>query len=393
MTYTKEKVLIQDFTARQQANLFNQFKQNYFTGQIQVQDLRGVEYTFYLYLGRIIYATGGIHQVRRWKRLVNQYCPTIDLDNKSLSSVLFKIKPIDDLALPWEYLLLDFWVREEQITREQLVLIIRSVVSEILFDLSQSGRIKYSIKTQKTAFNPAVFIDTNQVIAGVWKLWQEWQSAKLGDCSPNMTAVLKKSEELKLRMSPETYKTMVECITNNYSLRELAVKLNRNLISLTKALLIYIQLGFIELQELPDISPPEQYLTESSPNLKKSTRKLVIGCVDDSPMVCQTLEIIFKQAGHDFISVNDELQAFATFLQCKPDLIFVDLIMPSINGYELCAGLRKLSSFRKTPIIMLTQNTKILDRLKGKIAGFNNFLSKPIHSEDVLRVVNEHILV
>jgi chemotaxis family two-component system response regulator PixG len=149
----------------------------------------------------------------------------------------------------------------------------------------------------------------------------------------------------------------------------------------------YVQLGIIELQEFPDLPAP---LADCLIYTKDKSNKLLIGCVDDSPMVCQTLEGIFKKAGHDFVAVGEGLKAFSTFIEFKPDLIFLDLVMPTMNGYELCKSLRKITAFQKTPIIMLTQNTNILDRMRGKLSGFNDFLSKPINSDDVLRVVHQY---
>jgi len=385
-TYPEEQILIREFTAARQANLFAQFKQNYFSGQIEIKDSQGREYTFWMYLGRIIYSTGGLHPVRRWKRYVNLYCPNIPTDNKTLSDILSKLTLTGNQNLSWEYLLLDLWLREEKMTREQLLRILNSLICEIIFDLSQSGGITYQVKSDTLALNPAVIIDANQVIAGSWKMWCSWQAAKLGDCSPNLVPRLKKAEELKSQISPRSYQTLVKYITENYSLRELSLKLNRDLISVTKALMVYVQLGLIELQESPDLKAPESVFltnTNSNPN------KLLIGCVDDSPMVCQTLESIFKKAGHNFVAVGDGLKAFATFIESKPDLIFLDLIMPTINGYELCESLRKLKAFQKTPIIMLTENFNVLNLVKGKISGFSNFLSKPINSDDVLRVVHQ----
>ncbi len=390
MISSTKQMVIQEFKASEQANLFNQLKLNYFTGQLEIKDDREIEYTFYLYLGRIIYATGGSHQVRRWKRQVSQHLGDFKIDNESLSSLLLNTKAPNELALSWEYLVLDLLLKENKITREQLIQLINSLVSEILFDLSQSGYTSYIVKKSKTSLNPPVLIDANQVIVKAWKMWQNWQSAKLNSCCPNTTPALIKSEELKSRISEEAYSKIVEYIDMNYSLRELAVKLNRSLISLTKALMIYVQLGIIELQEMPDSLPPQSSAIQFSSNLVTKTKKLVIGCVDDSPMVCQTLKIIFNEAGYEFVGVNQELQAFAIFLQRKPDLIFLDLIMPTISGYDLCAGLRKLSTFRKTPMIMLTQNSNLIDHFKGKIAGFNDFLSKPINSEELFKLVSKY---
>jgi chemotaxis family two-component system response regulator PixG len=78
-------------------------------------------------------------------------------------------------------------------------------------------------------------------------------------------------------------------------------------------------------------------------------------------------------------------------LSRKPDLIFLDLVMPNTNGYEICSQLRKVSAFRITPIIILTGNDGIIDRVRAKIVGASDFLSKPVDAETVLAVTSKHL--
>ncbi len=117
----------------------------------------------------------------------------------------------------------------------------------------------------------------------------------------------------------------------------------------------YIQLGLIELVDIPDLTTSIAATPKrKSPPRKQQDRKgALIACVDDSPMICQTMEKILKEAGYQFVAINDALRAIAILLARKPDLIFLDLVMPNGNGYEICGQLRKLSIFRNTPIVIL----------------------------------------
>ncbi len=78
-------------------------------------------------------------------------------------------------------------------------------------------------------------------------------------------------------------------------------------------------------------------------------------------------------------------------LSRKPDLIFLDLIMPNTNGYEICAQLRTLSCFRHTPIIILTGNDGIVDRVRAKMVGSTDFITKPVQEYIVLEAINKYI--
>ncbi|MEL6500545.1 MAG: response regulator, partial [Cyanobacteria bacterium J06623_1] len=76
----------------------------------------------------------------------------------------------------------------------------------------------------------------------------------------------------------------------------------------------------------------------------------------------------------------------------KPDLIFLDLVMPNTNGYEICSQLRKLSYFKQTPIVILTGNDGIVDRVRAKMVGSTDFLGKPAQPEQVLETIAKYIV-
>ena len=103
------------------------------------------------------------------------------------------------------------------------------------------------------------------------------------------------------------------------------------------------------------------------------------------------MEKILTTGGYRFLGVQDSLRAIATLLSRKPDLIFLDLIMPNTNGYEICTQLRKVSAFRDTPIVILTGNDGIIDRVRAKIVGASGFLSKPANAETVLEATRQHL--
>jgi two-component system, chemotaxis family, response regulator PixG len=86
-------------------------------------------------------------------------------------------------------------------------------------------------------------------------------------------------------------------------------------------------------------------------------------------------------------SILDPLQSLTTLLQKKPKLIFLDLVMPNTNGYELCSFLRKSPLFKELPIVMLTGHDGVIDRLRAKVAGSTDFLGKPPDPTKVTDVV------
>jgi chemotaxis family two-component system response regulator PixG len=100
---------------------------------------------------------------------------------------------------------------------------------------------------------------------------------------------------------------------------------------------------------------------------------------------------ILTQAGYRFINIQDPVKALPILLEHKPALIFLDLIMPITNGYEICGQIRRTSVFKDTPVIILTSNDGIVDRVRAKMVGSSGFLAKPIESEKVLKVLQRHL--
>jgi chemotaxis family two-component system response regulator PixG len=103
------------------------------------------------------------------------------------------------------------------------------------------------------------------------------------------------------------------------------------------------------------------------------------------------LEAILQPLGYDILTILDPLQGVSLLLKHKPQLIFLDLVMPSTNGYELCTFLRRSSVFKETPIVMLTGHDGMVDRLRAKVVGSTDFLSKPPDTTKVLQVVQKHL--
>ena len=109
--------------------------------------------------------------------------------------------------------------------------------------------------------------------------------------------------------------------------------------------------------------------------------------VDDSPVDSQAMGEIVQGAGYSYANISDPLQALSQLMDYSPKLIFLELALPVANGYELCAQIRRMSLFQETPIIIVTRNDRLADRVRAKIVGASGFLSKPIRAQPVLKVL------
>lgn len=381
-------VSIREFTATKQTAFFDTLKQPRFSGQLILTGPNGEKWDFYLYLGRIMYATGGIHPVRRWRRNLSAYFP--QLTPESIQLALASLGPFD-IQICWEYQLLCLWVEQQKISREQAARMIRSTIVEILFDITQIMEVTCELKQDDLLSTRLVLIDAEQVIAQSQQFWQAWQGAKIADRSPNSAPIIRQPEQLQQRTSPQVYQTLKQLLDGQQTLRDLAVRMKRDILTVTSSLLPYMQMGLVELINLCDLPPPILPPSANPLPTDLPAPGPLIACIDDSPLMCQTMEKILTSANYQFIGINDPLRALAILLTRKPELIFLDLVMPNANGYEICSQLRKMSFFKDTPIVILTGNDGLVDRVRAKMVGSNDFISKPVNPEMVISIIRKHL--
>jgi len=379
-------VPIKEFVASKQTYLFNTLKKRQFSGELLLVYPGNLEWKFYLYSGRLIYGTGGEHSVRRWRRNLAAHLPEIATDKKFLEEELQLINDLE-IKFCWEYELLKRWLDHGKATREQVLKMVNAILIEIFFDLNQIPEITFHLNDEiSVPISEQLFlIDTSKVIVPGWQEWQSWVAAKLGDRSPNKALIIKSSDLLKRKASPKLYSVFTKVINGRNTIRDLSLQLKRELNQLGSLLLPYIQEGCIELVSVADLPAPVDQKTIIQPE-----KTILVACIDDSPTICQTMNSIMKSAGYRFLAITEPVKAIATILASKPEIIFLDLVMANANGYEICASIRKLSFFRNTPIIVITSHDGMVERLRTKIIGATDFVSKPIKADEVLEIMNKY---
>ncbi len=115
--------------------------------------------------------------------------------------------------------------------------------------------------------------------------------------------------------------------------------------------------------------------------------------VDDSNTIRKSAQIFLQQAGCQVILAENGFDALGKVHLERPDLIFVDVVMPRLNGYQFCSLVKKNSSLRHTPLVMLSSKDDVFDRVRGRSAGSEEHVSKPFTKENLLRAVGENLPV
>ena len=378
---------IREFMGSKQSSLFKTLKKPQFTGQLIFHSSQKNEWIFYLYLGRIIYATGGEHSVRRWQRSLRAYAPHLI---EQLPSLTEEIYPETDIKECWEYDLLSFWLNKQEINRSQVLQIIRFIIVEILFDLTQVMEVTFQLKAVKTLDRQLVLIDAEQVIVKAWRLWQKWQEAKLADRSPNSAPIIKQKENLSQEISPQTFEIMNQLFNGENTLRDLAIQLQQDVVKLTKLIVPYLQLGLIELREVDDLPSPIINLLNPEDDLSKNKQRMIV-CVDANFSIVEMIKQTALGAGYQFLAFYDPNLALNSITENKPDFILLALDLPNFNGYHLCTELRKSPLLHNVPIVIMTETLSLIDWVRAKMVGCSDFLSKPLESQALLAMIAKHL--
>lgn len=110
--------------------------------------------------------------------------------------------------------------------------------------------------------------------------------------------------------------------------------------------------------------------------------------VDDSPTILRIVETSLLDLDFEILQARDGLQALKIVKEQEPDIIILDVMLPIYTGYQVCQLLKKSPKFSNTPIILLTAKTGAIDKLKGKMARADLYLTKPFSKEDLIKSVN-----
>ena len=123
------------------------------------------------------------------------------------------------------------------------------------------------------------------------------------------------------------------------------------------------------------------------------SESLKIMVIDDSSTIRRSAEIFLGQAGYQVVLADDGFDALAKMNDHKPALIFCDILMPRLDGYQTCALIKKSVKFHATPVIMLSSKDGLFDRARGAMVGSSAYLTKPFTKDSLLRTVREYTSV
>ncbi|NOY15923.1 MAG: response regulator [Gammaproteobacteria bacterium] len=114
--------------------------------------------------------------------------------------------------------------------------------------------------------------------------------------------------------------------------------------------------------------------------------------IDDSSTIRKTAETLLKRAGFEVITAADGFEAMSVVADQHPDIIFIDIMMPRLDGYQTCALIKNNRRFGSTPIVMLSSKDGLFDRARGKLAGSEQHIHKPFTQDDLVNAIDKYVV-
>ncbi len=133
----------------------------------------------------------------------------------------------------------------------------------------------------------------------------------------------------------------------------------------------------------------ESQQSDNQPQADQLNVKVMV--IDDSKTIRRSAETLLKKVGCDVVTATDGFEALSKITEHHPDIIFVDIMMPRLDGYQTCALIKNNQTFKSTPVIMLSSKDSIFDRARGRIVGSEEYLTKPFSKEDLISAITAHV--
>ena len=124
--------------------------------------------------------------------------------------------------------------------------------------------------------------------------------------------------------------------------------------------------------------------------LQQNVKVMVI---DDSKTIRRTAETLLAREGYEVVTAVDGFEALSKITETKPDIIFVDIMMPRLDGYQTCALVKNSQHFQNIPVIMLSSKDGVFDQAKGRVVGSDEYLTKPFSKDELLNAIRNHVVL
>lgn len=232
-----------------------------FTGIVTTKQ-KNKEWKLYFYLGKFLWVEGGYHPNLAWYRHMRQHFPNIDLEKLVWNASLLALKEDKDVEHLKYYALVTL-LQEHEFKLEQIIAAIEAMTQEVFFDILQrehKQELQYDKQNYsahqilKAGFNLSLAqIDLKRVMFESHYQWLTWKTKGLASFSPNLAPLLIKDRELENKIPKIVLDNMIRMLDGKHSLRDLAVKMDKNLLDVALGIVPYFIKGYVKFKEIPDL--------------------------------------------------------------------------------------------------------------------------------------------
>jgi twitching motility two-component system response regulator PilG len=331
------------------------------TGELLIESSTGKFWFLFFDNGELIYATDTDSNLTRLRDYLHGLGLDHALDHLSSSKLGINVLEYGQI---WALL------EAKILTPDQAKSILESTIREVLFEIIglYQGTFVFEISA---ALTPKLTqFKFSQISSEHSQQLQTWK---------RFYPVLQSIDQCPVLLTQEALPLLNTWIDGKTTIRQLSRYAGQDISHISQIIYDAICFGQVAITPLA-MSAPQQVKV-------KSPRIL---CIDDSVTICRAVEYILHNHGFQVMAVSSPIKALSLIFQHNPDLILCDITMPEIDGYELCGMLRKSSAFAKVPIIMLTGKDGFIDRVKARMVGATEYLTKPFGEKELLTTVEKY---
>ena len=339
-----------------------------------------------------------------WKTLVKalQAIPKSELLNTQDSSN--PNKNIYERAIVWLY-------TEKHLDSSQFLQLIEDITQDCLETclwMTQAEYVWYPeveipLWLEKTTLENLHSVDVLDVVKFLQQRLKGWQSCSPLVNSPHQRPYFSDYRDIERSptsgvLSQKMLMELAKIMQRGLSFRQLSIYLNHDELHVAQILSPYIENKMIYLRSP---QPPFDHLPTIPKPIKVEEKKIIpinrpvklskLVCIDDSPTILTEIQRFLKDLPLEITPINDPVQASSIIFRLNPDIILLDINMPKINGYNFCRLLRGIRGFSKTPIIMVTGNTGLIDKAKAKMSGATDYFTKPFTEASLKQMIIKYI--
>jgi two-component system, chemotaxis family, response regulator PixG len=377
-----------------------------------------VVWLLYFYEGKLFYANHSLEPIERLEQHLRRVTQN-QLSNQVYTDLREQLKDASSEATypSPDYQSIRWLISHDHITEQMAGTLVKSMTKEVLQSYLLISTGSSSLVMRETTFpiwwsGNFLFI-TKECQTDL----QAWQSLQPSIKSPYQRPYLIDTEHplLTADMRGKLSKILI-----GFSFRQLSLLLKQEELTVANNLHRLINNGIVGLRppQAPFDRIHQLYLTDedrnrfdekeqsvtatlaavsnpdsTTPSVTESNQaNYKIACVDDSPTILREINRFLDSDSFKVFPIVDSGTALMKIIRINPDIILLDVGMPTIDGYKLCSMLRKHPAFKKTPIVMVTGNTGIIDRAKAKMAGSTDYMTKPFTQSGLIEMVSKHLM-